>query len=119
MGLFANIDIHVQSPWINIGIAKFRGWAYFYFDFESELVIFWSPEFGIQKARIYIDIGAGIGIDWKTLIKSGSFTIAAVNLGGELEFATIPDAYLKGEVHGSVTVLGITAGVSLSAEINF
>lgn len=119
MGLFANIDIDVKSPWINIGIAKFRGWAYFYFDFESELVLIWSPEFGVQKARVYIDIGAGVGIDWKTLIKSGSFTIAAINLGGELEFATIPKAYLKGEVHGSVTVLGIKAGLSMSAEINF
>jgi hypothetical protein len=119
VGLMTNIDIDVKSPWINIGIAKFRGWAYFYFDFEAELVIFWQPKFGVQKGRVYIDIGAGVGIDWKTFLKSGSFTIAAVNLGGELEFATIPEAYLKGEVHGSVTVLGIKAGMSMNAEINF
>jgi hypothetical protein len=119
IGIFTNIDINVQSPWINLGVGKFRGWAYFFFDFEAELLVSWSPDFGIQKGRIFVDIGAGVGIDWETLIKSGSFTIAAVNMGGELEFATIPEAYLRGEVHGSVTVLGCSAGVSMSADITF
>jgi hypothetical protein len=119
LGLFANIRFDLQSPWIKLGVVKFRGWAYFFFDFESELVIFWSPKFGVQKARVFIDIGAGVGIDWKTLGKSGSFTIAAVNLGGGLEFATMPEAYLRGEVHGSITILNITAGLKLEANINF
>jgi len=119
LGLFANIELNLRSPWIDLGIVEFRGWAYFYFDFGAELVIFWQPEFGIQKGLVFIDIGAGIGIDWETFLKSGSFTIAAVNLGGTLEFATMPDAYLRGEVHGKVTILGISAGMSLQANINF
>jgi len=119
IGLMANIGFDLKSPWINIGIAKFRGWTYFYFDLEAELVIFWKPSFTIQKGRIFIDMGAGVGIDWKTAIKSGTFTIAAVNLGGELEFATVPESYLRGKMHGSITVLNCSASMSLSANINF
>lgn len=119
IGLMTNINFDLTSPWIGIGVIDFRGWTYFFFDFEAELVMFWQPDFGIQKGRVFIDIGAGVGIDYKTPVKSGSFTIAAVNLGGTLEFATIPEAYLMGEVHGSVTVLNISASVSMDAHIKF
>ncbi len=122
LGLMANIHLDIRSPWINLGIAKYQGWAAFGFDFESELVISWNPDFAIQRARVYIDIYAGIGVDYKLpplYKKINTFTIAAVNLGGELLFETAPTTHLYGEVHGSITILNIKAGVSLEADINF
>ena len=122
MGLMKNIDLNLHSPWINIGIAKFRGWARYKYDFETELVMAWNPKFEVQKARVYMDFYTGVGIDYKTpplYKKTRKFTIASVNYGGTLEFATAPEAYLYGEVHGSITVLNKKAGLSMEVDIKF
>ncbi len=121
VGLFAHLGFDLRTPYVNLVVAKVQGWASFRFDFEAELIAYWKPKFGIQKARVFLDLYAGIGINYKTpplYKKVNTFTIAAVNLGGELEFATMPEAYLKGGMHGSVTVLNCTVGLKFDAEIN-
>ncbi len=122
MGVMKNMDINLRTPWINIGIAKLQGWARFKYDFECELVIAWNPGFKIQKARVFMDIYVGVGVDYKTppfFKKTKTFTLAAVNLGGTLEFATSPEAYLYGEVHGSITILNQKVGVGMEVDMKF
>ncbi len=122
IGLLTQLSLDLRSPWVSLGVAKFQGWFVFDLDFQAELVVYWKPSFTIAKGLIYLEFYTGVGVDYKTpplYNKTKTFTIAAVNLGGELEFATIPESYLKGEVHGSITVLNVKAGLSLEADISF
>ena len=122
VGLMRNIDFDLRSGWYNIGVAKFRGWARFKYDFESELILAWNPNFKVQKARVYMDLYVGVGVDYKTpplYMKKRTFEIAAINLGGTLDFELEPETHLYGEVHGRVTVLGVSAGVKMEADLKF
>lgn len=118
LGLRAFIDFDVSSPWIDVSVVTFRGRAYFFFELGTELELAWRP-FGVKKGLIYVNVAAAVGIEYETLAKSGSFDIASVALGGELEFATIPETYIAGMVYGRVSVLGFGAGMEMDASTTF
>ena len=116
-GLIVTIDIKAQSPWIGPKVCKVRGWAKIYFQMGTTAIIYWSP-FAIGEARVWIDLYVGVGVDSKC-IRSKSFTIAAIAIGGELMFQTIPETRLQGSAYGRVTLLGMTVGFDLEVDKTF
>lgn len=119
MGLMVYIHIIAESPWLGFTGFKFKPWAEFKLDFGATAIIDFKPKFGIEEAHVWIDIYAGIGVKYDTFFSSGNLTIAAINMGGEVLFRTIPKTYIMGEMHGHVTVFNIGVGFSLKVEHTF
>jgi hypothetical protein len=119
MGLLAYIHIIAESPWIGFTGFKVKPWFEFKFDFGCTAIIDFKPKFGVEEAHVWLDIYAGIGVKYQFLFSSGNLTIAAINLGGEVLFRTIPKTYIMGELHGRVTVFNIGVGFSLKVEHTF
>lgn len=113
-GLDINIDIKAKSPWIDFGVVEVRGTAAFYFKFNSYVDLQFEPDFRLNEAYVYLSAGASIGIDWKTAVKSDSFTIAGIAIAGYVHYKSVPEGNLSGGLSGSVTVLGISCGINLN-----
>ncbi|MDA3954945.1 MAG: hypothetical protein PF485_14960 [Bacteroidales bacterium] len=116
-GLIVTIDIKAETPWIGPSICQVKGWAKIYFQMGTTAIIYWNP-FAIGEARVWIDLYVGVGVDSKC-ISSKSFTIAAIAIGGELMFQTIPETRLQGSAYGRVTLLGMTIGFDLEVDSTF
>ena len=116
-GLIVTIDVRAESPWIGPNLCKVKGWAQIYFQMGTTAVIYWKP-FAIGEAHVWIDLYVGVGVDSKC-VSSNSFTIAAVAVGGELMFQTIPETSLYGSAYGRVTLLGMTVGFDLEVDETF
>lgn len=116
-GLIVTIDVKAESPWIGPSICKVKGWAKIYFQMGTTAIIYWKP-FAIGEARVWIDLYVGVGVDSKC-VRSKSFTIAAIAVGGELMFQTIPETRLSGSAYGRVTLLGMTVGFDLEVDKTF
>jgi hypothetical protein len=78
--------------------------------------VYWDP-FKIAEASIWLDVYAGVGVDYKTWIKDGRLTIAAVGLGGALKYVAEPESIISGKLYGKVTVLGVGFGVDFGASL--
>lgn len=116
-GLIVTIDIKAESPWIGPSFCKVKPWAKIYFQMGTTAIIYWKP-FAIGEARVWIDLYVGVGVDSKC-VRSKSFTIAAIAIGGELMFQTIPETRLQGSAYGRVTLLGMTVGFDLEVDETF
>lgn len=113
-GLDINIDIQAKSPWVDFGVVEVRGTAGFYFKFNSYVDLQFEPDFRLNEAYVYLAAGASIGIDWKTAVKDGHFTIAGISIAGYVHYKSVPEGNLSGGLSGSVTVLGISCGINLN-----
>ncbi|MFW6145454.1 MAG: hypothetical protein ACOC4Y_01515, partial [bacterium] len=119
MGLICGFDFKAQSGWINIGVCKFRPWAQLAFEMGATTKVLWQPQFDIEKTHVWVDIYVGVGVKYKCTFSNGNMTIAAVNVGGELLFTTIPKTKLTGEAHGKITVLNQSFSFNLDVEQEF
>ena len=119
MGLIYGFDFKAQSGWINIGICKFRPWAQVTFEMGATTIVLWQPQFDVEEAHVWVDIYVGVGVKYKCTFSKGNLTIASVNVGGELEFATIPETKLTGKAHGKITVLNQSFGFNLKVKQKF
>lgn len=119
MGLICDFDFKAQSGWINIGVCKFRPWAQLAFNMGATTKVLWQPQFGIDEAHVWVDIYVGLGVKYKCAATNGNLTIAAVNVGGELLFATIPKTKLTGKAKGNITVLNQNFNFNLRVDQEF
>ena len=116
VGLQTGIRAYMESPWIGFSGARFKPWARVDFTFGASIILIWDPQFGIPEAKVWVDFYAGIGVKYETLIKSGNKTIASVNLGGELGFATIPETRLFGKIYGRVQIWEFNVGFDMNVD---
>lgn len=116
-GLIVTIDVEATTGWIGPSLCQIKPWARIYFQMGTTAIIYWKP-FAIGEARVWIDLYVGVGVDSKC-VRSKSFTIAAIAIGGELMFQTIPETRLQGSAYGRVTLLGMTIGFDLEVDKTF
>jgi hypothetical protein len=127
LGLVADLGLDLNSPWIGVAGFKARAWAKFAFKFGADAKVSWKP-IRVNRAHIFAEMYAGVGIDYKLLVKSGSFTIASVHLGGDLLFISEPEdipaenikaeSSISGKLFGKVTVIGCGFGFNLEMHRN-
>jgi hypothetical protein len=127
LGLVADLGLDQRSPWIGVSGFKARAWARFAFKFGADAKVSWKP-IHVNHAHVFTEIYAGVGIDYKLLFKSGSFTVASVHLGGDLLFISEPydipaenikaESSISGKLFGKVTVLGCGFGFNLEMHRN-
>lgn len=119
LGVITSLKLNLSSPWIGFTGFKVKPWAKFNLDFGTTAIVYWNPDFAIQEAHVWIDIYAGVGIKYEFLVTSGNLTIAAVNLGGEVLFTTIPKPYIEGKMYGKVTVFDVSVGFDMDVKHEF
>ena len=116
-GLIVRIDINAEAPWIGPNLCKVKPWARIFFEMGTTALVYWKP-FEIAEARVWLDLYVGVGVKTKC-VRSRNMTIAAVAIGGELMFQTIPETVLYGSAYGRITLLGMTVGFDLEVETKF
>ena len=117
MGAFIDVNLNLETGWIGGSALKIKPWARFKFYSGFTTLVYWSP-LKIAEASVWLDVYAGVGVDYKTLMTDGSFTIAAVGLGGSLRYVADPSSELSGNMHGSVHVLSVGFGVNFDVKVN-
>ena len=116
MGAFIDVNLNLETGWIGGSALKIKPWARFKFYSGFTTLVYWSP-LKIAEASVWLDVYAGVGVDYKTLMTDGSFTIAAVGLGGSLRYVADPESIISGTLHGKVTVLGVGFGVDFATSL--
>jgi hypothetical protein len=116
MGAYVDVDLNLSSGWIGGSGLKIRPWARFKFYSGFTTLVYWDP-FKISEASIWLDLYAGVGVDYQALLSSGSLTIASVGLGGALRYVADPESIVSGKLYGKVTVLGVGFGVDFNASV--
>jgi hypothetical protein len=112
------IDIAAKSPWIDFGVVDVRGFATFNLELHTLVDVSFDPSFKLNEAYIYLQASAAIGVEYEPDVGSaGTFTIAGVSVAGHVHYKSVPEGNLNGGMSGSITVLGITAGIDLN--VNF
>ena len=127
LGLVADLSLALESPWIGVSGFRAKAWARFNFMFGADAKVSWKP-IRVNRAYIFTEIYAGVGIDYSALLASGSFTVASVHLGGSLLFISEPfdipaegikaESSISGKLFGKVTVLGCGFGFNLDMNRN-
>jgi hypothetical protein len=116
LGLRANFELEGRSPWFHLGARDWSLFASVGFGFEASTIIWWDP-FGINDALIEVSAWSELGADWrKDNGETGTWILVSVSLYGMLNFATVPDAFVDGELSGHVTVCNI--GVDFDLEMH-
>jgi len=125
LGLIADLGLNLESPWVGVSTFKARAWTRFNYTFGADAKVSWKPV-RVNRAHIYADVFAGVGVEYKTLAVDGNFTVAAVHLGGNLLFISepfnIPEQNIKaetsisGKLSGKVTVLGCNFGFNMDVK---
>jgi len=119
LGIRANYQLSARSKWFR---AAGRDWSLFAgigFGFEASTIVLWNP-FGINDALIEVSSWAEIGADWeKDNGDTGTFTLVSVSLYGMLNFATVPDPFIKGELAGHVEICNIGVDFDLEMDHDF
>lgn len=120
-----DLDVHIgysyyieASEWIDVKLIQVKPYATAGFDFNALCSLNWEP-FGIENAMVSIELYAAIGAHWKSATKSGTWNLAAVWLYGMLQFQTMPDTKIAGELSGKVTIVGVSVDFSLKADHTF
>jgi hypothetical protein len=115
-GMNLNIDIAAKSPWIDFGAVQVRGVAAFYIQLDTYVDLQFQPEFRLLEAYVYLNMGASIGVDYKIggSDNINNFTIAGIALSGYGHYKAAPEGYLNGGLSGTVTVMGISCGLSIN-----
>jgi hypothetical protein len=116
-GLIVRIDIEATSGWIGPSLCQVKPWARLFFEMGTTAIIYWKP-FAIGEARVWLDLYVGVGVSTKC-VREKEFVIAAVSIGGELMFRTIPETILYGSAYGQITILGMSIGFDLEVETTF
>ncbi|NOQ24976.1 MAG: hypothetical protein GQ564_06395 [Bacteroidales bacterium] len=116
-GLIVRIDIEAAAPWIGPNLCKVKPWARIFFEMGTTAIIYWKP-FAIGEARVWLDLYVGVGVTTKC-VREKEFEIAAVSIGGELMFQTIPETLLYGSAYGRIAILGMSIGFDLEVETKF
>ncbi len=130
LGLKTQLDLDLTSPWIGGKKLSARAWARFMFEFGADAKVSWKP-IHVNRAHVYTQLYAGVGIDYVLLGVDGSFTVAAIYLSGDLLFTsesvnlpatdTSPaikaGTYISGKLHGEVTVLGCDFGFNMETTV--
>lgn len=111
-GLYMNVALAAQSPWLQFSNIKVRGFANFSLGYSAYASVEWDPSFKINEASIAAWLSANIGVEYETNVGSGSLTIAGVNLSGNLTYKSTPQSELHGNMAGSITVIGYNIGFS-------
>lgn len=111
-GLYMNVALSAQSPWLQFTNIKVRGFANLNFGYSAYASVEWDPGFKINEASIAAWLSANIGIEYETSVGSGSLTIAGVSLSGNLIYKSTPQSELHGNMAGSITVIGYSIGFS-------
>jgi hypothetical protein len=117
MGAHIDINEKLQTGWLGGGCAKVKPWMQFKFYSGFTTLLYWSP-CKIAEASIWLDVYAGVGVEYDFCIKSGDLTIAAVGLGGALKYVSEPASVISGRLYGKVTVLSVGFGVDFNAKVN-
>jgi hypothetical protein len=117
MGAYIDIDINLSTGWIGGGCAKIKPWARFMFNSGFTTLIYWNP-LKIAEASLWLDMYAGVGIEYDFCLTSGNFRIAEVAFGGSLKYVADPSSVISGTLKGRVTVLNVGFGVNFNTEIN-
>jgi hypothetical protein len=117
MGAYIDIDINLSTGWIGGGCAKIKPWARFMFNSGFTTLVDWNP-LKIAEASVWLDMYAGVGVEYDFCLKSGNFIIADVGLGGYLKYVADPSSELSGNMHGGVHVLGIGFDVNFGVKVN-
>ena len=116
-GLIVTIDVEATTGWIGPSLCCVKPWARLYFQMGTTAIIYWKP-FEIGEARVWLDLYVGVGVSTKC-VREKEFVIAAVSIGGELMFQTIPETVLYGSAYGEITILGMSIGFDLDVETKF
>lgn len=122
LGIKGNFALEGRSGWFKLWSGAAKEWSVFAgvgFAFEVSTIVWWDP-FGINDALIEVSAWAELGADWrKDNGDTGTWTLVAVSLYGMCHFATVPDAYVEGQLSGHVTILNVGIGFDLQMEHEF
>ncbi len=119
MGIMMHINIDGSGPWINIGVAKVKPFIRFLFDLDAYVNIQVKPKLRIQEALLELYVYAGIGVDYKTFLKSGTWELAAAEFYGKVWYVTTDtQSTISGEIKGRVTVIGISVKAEMGINKN-
>jgi hypothetical protein len=119
LGLVNKCNIDLSTPWIGPSACQIKGYVKIDFEFGATTVIIWKPQFGVQEAKVWLDLLVALGIEYKTFFNSGNMVIASVGLGGSLAFGTMPQTYLRGKMYGNVTVMNCGIGFDMDVDKTF
>jgi hypothetical protein len=117
MGAFVDIDVTLETGWIGGRCVRIKPWLRFMFKSGFTTLVYWDP-FKIAEAGIWLDMYAGVGVQYDFCLKSGNFIIADVGMGGLLRYVADPSSELSGNMHGSVHVLGVGFNVNFDVKVN-
>jgi hypothetical protein len=114
LGLGFSAYLEGKSKWFDVKLFKVRPFANFSIDALIESKVAYRPTLNIKKMGIQVDLSAGIGIDYESLLKSGTWRIASVHLSGNAELVLDPKPRrISGSLDGNVEILGIATDFTL------